>query len=198
VLEKAVTAAYDALIVDQWPRLEASYQEDLIHRQRLMFTEGVEAAVASVFPDARWNGLVLELDGRRDRDIHLSGRGITLAPSGFWAGRPAISHGVSGRPLLIVYAARILLPFVDRMPSFSSGGRTLAPLIGKTRAAVLDTIVSSPAITTSALAQHLGISAGRASEHASVLRQAGLIMSHRHRNTVLHTPTTLGTDLNPS
>lgn len=49
--------------------------------------------------------------------------------------------------------------------------------------------------TTSELAQRIGISPGGASQHATVLREAGLVVSHRHRNTVRHTLTGLGAGL---
>jgi DNA-binding transcriptional ArsR family regulator len=38
----------------------------------------------------------------------------------------------------------------------------------------------------------LGISQAAASQHATVLRNAGLLISQRDRNTVLHTLTALG------
>jgi DNA-binding transcriptional ArsR family regulator len=38
----------------------------------------------------------------------------------------------------------------------------------------------------------LGISPAAASQHASVLRNAGLLVTRRDRNTVLHTLTPLG------
>ena len=69
----------------------------------------------------------------------------------------------------------------------------LARLIGRTRAAVLFAARTRP--TTSELAQRVGISAASASEHATVLREAGLITTHRHRNTVRHTLTRIGVDL---
>ncbi|MBP2329324.1 DNA-binding transcriptional ArsR family regulator [Kibdelosporangium banguiense] len=66
----------------------------------------------------------------------------------------------------------------------------LAALIGATRATVLEEICGSP--TTTTIARRLGISAGNASQHTTVLRQAGLITSHRERNRVLHHATALG------
>jgi DNA-binding transcriptional ArsR family regulator len=39
---------------------------------------------------------------------------------------------------------------------------------------------------TSELARHVGISPSAASQHTAVLRDAGLIVSHRHANSVFH------------
>lgn len=195
ILARALKAAHDTVFGRMWERVEASYQEDLAYRHPLLLGDGIGAALASVFPDAEWHGLTLEVPGRTEREVHLDGQGIVLAPSAFWTGRPLVSNALHGRPAFVVYAARIPLPLVDQM---GDPDRALAPLIGRTRAAVLAAIVTNPATTTTALAQRLGISPGRASEHASVLREAGLISTHRHRNTVLHTPTRLGTQLQAS
>jgi DNA-binding MarR family transcriptional regulator len=83
------------------------------------------------------------------------------------------------------------------MPLLEASERTpaLTPLLGRTRTAVLKTITRNPSSTTSQIAALLGISPGRASEHAGVLRDAGLITSHRHRNTVRHLPTRLGMEI---
>jgi hypothetical protein len=46
--------------------------------------------------------------------------------------------------------------------------------------------------TTTELARALGVAVTTASEHATVLRNARLISTRRHRNAVLHTLTPLG------
>jgi Winged helix-turn-helix DNA-binding len=195
MLATAMRSAQEALFGPMWSRVAATHHNDLTSRQPTMLTEGIGAALASVFPDGRWNGLTLEDPTRPERDVPLHGHGVTLTPSTFWTGYPLVGRGVPGQPLLVVYPARIPLPLIDAP---DNGSRKLGPLLGRTRAAVLEVIVLNPAITTSAAAKKLGISPGRAHEHATVLRDAGLITSHRHRNTVLHMPTTLGTSLNPS
>ncbi|MBP2320054.1 DNA-binding transcriptional ArsR family regulator [Kibdelosporangium banguiense] len=194
VLATSVTAAHQAIFGPLWSRVAATHHDDLATRLPTLLTEGIGTALADLFPDAAWNGLVLEIPGRSGRDVKLDGYGIMLAPSTFWTGPPLVGRGVPGQPLLIVYQARIPLPLIDAP---DEPGRKLGPLLGRTRAAVLEAIVLNPAVTTSALAHRLGISPGRAHEHAAVLREAGLITSHRHRNTVLHMATTLGTELNP-
>ncbi|MGB8943038.1 MAG: winged helix-turn-helix domain-containing protein [Streptomyces sp.] len=53
---------------------------------------------------------------------------------------------------------------------------------------------SSP-LTTSELARHAGVSLSSASEHAAVLRNAGLVASVPERQQVRHTLRQLGADL---
>jgi DNA-binding transcriptional ArsR family regulator len=69
----------------------------------------------------------------------------------------------------------------------------LADLLGQTRAAVLVALAGGS--TTGELARKLRISPAGASQHATVLRRAGLILSTRRGNSVLHTLTPLGSAL---
>lgn len=66
----------------------------------------------------------------------------------------------------------------------------LGPLLGRTRAAVLAG-VRDPA-TTTALAERVGVSLAAASQHATVLRNAGLVHTTRIGIAVLHSLTPLG------
>ncbi|WP_330262390.1 helix-turn-helix domain-containing protein [Streptomyces griseorubiginosus] len=66
-------------------------------------------------------------------------------------------------------------------------------LLGATRAAVLR--ASATGSTTTEAAHRVGVTPTTASHHTAVLRDAGLITSHRHANTVLHTLTPLGVAL---
>jgi DNA-binding MarR family transcriptional regulator len=53
--------------------------------------------------------------------------------------------------------------------------------------------VADGACTTSELADRSGSSTSSASQHAAVLRAAGLVVTRRHGSAVLHTLTPLGT-----
>ncbi|MGC9544412.1 ArsR/SmtB family transcription factor [Streptomyces sp. UG1] len=66
----------------------------------------------------------------------------------------------------------------------------LARLLGHTRAAVLQALGGD--CTTSELARRAGVSISSASEHAAVLRGAGLVSSTRQRNAVHHSLTPVG------
>lgn len=69
-----------------------------------------------------------------------------------------------------------------------------AELLGRTRAAVLTSVAHRPR-TTSQLSQDLGIAISGASQHAAVLRRAGLITTVREGGHVWHAITALGQDL---
>jgi DNA-binding transcriptional ArsR family regulator len=69
----------------------------------------------------------------------------------------------------------------------------VAALIGPTRAATLDALAAREReVSTSDLARLVGISTASASEHAKVLREAGLVFSRRERNRMLHRLSDLG------
>ena len=69
----------------------------------------------------------------------------------------------------------------------------LAALLGRTRAKAIRGIAAG--CTTTELARAPGVAPATASEHATVLRNARLISTRRHRNAVLHTLTPLGAAL---
>ncbi|MFC8259752.1 ArsR/SmtB family transcription factor [Streptomyces sp. NPDC057291] len=68
----------------------------------------------------------------------------------------------------------------------------MATLLGRTRTLVLATIAKHQGCSTKELAARAGIAPPSASEHATILREAGLIHSLRQRNAVLHSLTSLG------
>jgi DNA-binding transcriptional ArsR family regulator len=91
------------------------------------------------------------------------------------------------------HAPVLVYPVARDLHVTSAGKRSPAALLGRTRAAALEVIAGG--CTTTELARRLGISAASASAHATVLRDAGLAVAQRHRNSVLHTASALGVEL---
>ncbi|MER5640654.1 winged helix-turn-helix domain-containing protein [Kitasatospora sp. NPDC002227] len=95
---------------------------------------------------------------------------------------------------MVTYAARWsettdpLSAFAPRTPADGVPGPLVA-LLGRTRAAVLEFVARHPGCTTGELADGLHVGPSGASQHATILRAAGLITTLRQRNTALHTPT---------
>jgi len=115
------------------------------------------------------------------------GRGITLIPSHFCWGLPVTLADPTLRSVLAYPVPPD--PFSTPTPA-SPPAHGVRTLLGATRFAVLRnaTIGSS----TTELARRTGISPATASHHTTVLREAGLITSHRNGNLVVHTITPLG------
>jgi DNA-binding transcriptional ArsR family regulator len=178
-----------------WSHVQAAVEADRMRRARVLLDGGVEGLLASLRPLARWHAGVLEIHGYPDsRELHLDGRGLLLVPSFFCAGTPVALLDPALPPVLVYPVDR--LGGLVRAPgagdaSGAGGGReALAALLGRTRAAVLE--ATEDGCTTGEVARRLRISPAAASQHATVLRNAGLLVSQRDRNTVLHTLTPLG------
>jgi DNA-binding transcriptional ArsR family regulator len=195
-LARAITAAYQSLVEPYWPRISAQLHAAQIGHRRVMASGGAEALLSSLrTPAIRWRSPVLEMRASTSVDLHLNGSGIVIVPSMF-AGRIASLH-VDGRDPSA--PPRLVLPAADASAGDEPGGSpaggtaALAALVGRTRAAALHAI--SDGCTTSELARLCDISLAAASQHATVLRNAGLIVTHRQGSSVLHVLTPLGAEL---
>ncbi|MET7862267.1 winged helix-turn-helix domain-containing protein [Micromonospora taraxaci] len=177
-----------------WNRIQAAVAADRARRARALLDGGVEGLLTSLRPAMRWEGGVLEVrDYPHSREMHLDGRGLLLVPSFFCASTPVALLDPALPPVLVYPVDRLggLAP-ADGIGAAPSGAApdSLAALLGRTRAAVLQ--ATDEGCTTGEVARQLNISPAAASQHATVLRNAGLLVSHRERNSVLHTLTPLG------
>ncbi|MFG3258355.1 helix-turn-helix domain-containing protein [Streptomyces sp. NPDC048172] len=186
-LGAALRAYQDTALCTWWQRITARVESDRTMRARTQWARGTEAMLRTFEPVLRWRAPVLEAEYPVDRDIHLEGRGLLLIPSYFCRARP-VALADPALPPTLVYPARSSVP--RARPLTELGGAHLARLLGPTRAAVLQSLDGD--CTTSELAQRAGVSLSSASEHASVLRGAGLVSSSRQRNSVRHALTPIG------
>ncbi|MEV1142995.1 helix-turn-helix domain-containing protein [Micromonospora sp. NPDC049799] len=192
-LTEAMTEYHALAVGPYWDRIQAAVGADRARRSRALLDGGVEGLLASLRPTVRWESGVLEVhDYPRSRELHLDGRGLLLVPSFFCARTPVALLDPALPPVLVYPVDRLggLTPSTDGRPAAPPGREALAALVGRTRAAVLE--ASEEGCTTGEIARRLHISAAAASQHATVLRNAGLLVSHRDRNTILHTLTPLG------
>ncbi|MGW3625673.1 ArsR/SmtB family transcription factor [Streptomyces sp. NPDC000880] len=171
-----------------WPHIQARVEADRAVRGRALLDGGAGELLASLPPVLRWRAPVLEADYPVDRELRLDGRGLLLQPSFFCRGTPVVYRDAALPPVLVYPAVH------SCAPAFSeTGGPSLGRLVGHTRSAVLQAIRFG--CTTSELARRAGVSLASASQHAAVLREAGLVVTLRHGNAVLHTLTPLGAAL---
>lgn len=185
---------HDLALAPYWSHIEAAVQADRSLRARILRDGGTRGLFASLRPQLRWTGGALEVPGYpATRELHLDGRGLLLVPAYFCA-RVPVALFDPGLPPVLVYPVDRLgpltLPPAGTPVARRAGREALAALLGRTRAAVL--AETADGCSTTELARRLGISAAAASQHTTVLRNAGLVVSLRDRNTVLHTLTPLG------
>nr|WP_241267416.1 winged helix-turn-helix domain-containing protein [Streptomyces scabichelini] len=184
-LARSVRTYYHGTLGPNWPRISRRANTDRALRLHALWHGGAEAMLRTYDPSMRWRSPVLEVAYPVDRDLHLDGRGLLLVPSYF--ARSPVALADPALPPTLVYPAR---PAADDAPRTDEG---LAPLLGHTRAAVLQALGGDP--TTTELARRAGVSLSSASEHAAVLRGAGLVSSVRQSNAVRHVLTPLGSAL---
>ena len=188
-----------AAIEPYWARIQAAVEADRTRRARALLDGGAEGLLASLRPALRWESGVLEVPAYpANRELHLDGRGLVLVPSFFCARTPVTLLDPELSPVLVYPVDRLggLAPAPGEgagpAPGGGSGGQrdALTALLGRTRASVLEVV--NDGCSTGEVARRLHISPAAASQHATVLRNAGLLVSQRERNTVLHTLTPLG------
>ncbi|MFD7655980.1 ArsR/SmtB family transcription factor [Actinosynnema sp. NPDC059797] len=182
-------------VLPYWPNILRHLRAEREGRSRVAMNRGVELLLSTLHPKADWTAPVLEVPGGPERDVHLDGRGLVLVPSLFLTGRCAVLLDPVGadRPVLVFAATPDVEQAAHLWRVGGGGNNALGALMGQTRAAALQALAES--CTTGELAERLGISSAGASQHASVLRQAGLITTRRNRHAVLHTLTSLGAAL---
>ncbi len=182
-------------IAPYWTAIQREVHRDLAARSRAALTGGFTSLAGQLHPDVRWSPPRLEVHaGRMDRDIDLAGRALRIVPSIFCRRHP-IMLGDPRLPQVLVYPVEPDPTWFDSR-ALPRDGRALAALLGRTRAAVLGSVAEN-GCSTSELARRLGISPASASEHASVLHQAGLIRTHRVGTAVRHTLSPTGAELVP-
>ncbi|MFD7614334.1 ArsR/SmtB family transcription factor [Streptomyces sp. NPDC059828] len=186
----ALRSYHRAAVEPYWSQIQAAVEADRAARGRALLDGGADEMLASLPPMLRWSAPVLEADYPVDREIHLEGRGLLLQPSYFCRGAPVVRRD-GNLPPVLVYPVTHTAP-----PTAADSERdlvTLGRLVGHTRSAVLHSIGNG--CTTSELARRAGVSLASASQHACVLREAGLVVTLRNGNAVLHSMTPLGTAL---
>lgn len=180
----AWAAYHQAVVRPQWTMVEVGFRRDRTRRARHMASHGIEGTLPAISPWLRWADMTLEVSGEHvSGDLHLDGRGLRLIPSYFCSGAPTLLADPSLPPVL-VYPIR----HDDQGPRAG-----LSALLGATRARIL--VAAAQSCTTTELSAIAQCSPASASYHASVLREAGLIMTWRNGGAVQHALTPLGESL---
>jgi DNA-binding transcriptional ArsR family regulator len=191
---------YSDALKPYWPTIRAHIRADRNRRAEMVVDGGTEALLGGLSPTVSWNSPVLEVTYPVDDDLYLEGRGLTLLPSFFCWQNPITLADRSGQPVLVYPVERTLGWSVLGEEAAADTPRpgSLVALLGRTRAAVLRTIADTPSLNTSELARMTGISLAGASQHTTVLREAGLVVTRRHQGSALHKLSPRGaTLLNP-
>ncbi|MZD08106.1 helix-turn-helix domain-containing protein [Streptomyces sp. SID5785] len=180
------------LAPDWWPRVHSLLEADLAHRGKVLAEEGARGLFASLDPRLSWDGEVLTMTKKLDRnpwpeaDIEIGGRGLVLVPTMFALG--AHTNIDYALPPLLCYPARGRALLSQTPPPATAAA--LDRLLGAPRARILR-LLSDPASTTE-LAHRLDVTPGAVSQHLSVLYDAGLLVRTRSGRSVRYAHSELG------
>lgn len=186
-LANALGIYFRALLEPYWPHIRTAVGNDVDLRSRALLDGGTQALLDGLRPLARWKAPVLEVDYPVERDLHLEGRGLLLVPSFFCWRRPTALADPGLAPVLVYPVEKA--PLAVLATGTDDG---LERLLGRTRTAVLTEVAGHGARTSSEVAQAVGIALPSVSYQIGVLREGGLVASHRDGKYVLHMATPLG------
>jgi DNA-binding transcriptional ArsR family regulator len=180
-LADAMHAYWDATLADEWPRVRAVVEGEMLGRARALALSGPTAVLEELHPNVRWRRPMIELYKEKDFDMHLEGRPLILIPLVFTRG---VLMGVSEgqRAVALGYQARGTSALWA--PSEGDEEDRLDLLLGHGRATVLRAL-DQPATTTE-LARRLSYAPSTVSAHLDVLARAGLVDRHRVRRSVFY------------
>ncbi|ONI84104.1 hypothetical protein ALI144C_15505 [Actinosynnema sp. ALI-1.44] len=156
-------------------------------RAGLTMTHGLEHVLSTLHPSIRWTAPVLEVGYPVDQDLHLHGRGLVLVPSFFCWQTPMSLVDTTTQPVLAYPIDPVIGWATSGGPGRPPTQDTLVALLGRTRATVLRTIADRPSLNTTQLARATGTTPSGASQHAAVLRAAGLVITQRRNGSAVHT-----------
>ncbi|WP_285689188.1 winged helix-turn-helix domain-containing protein [Actinoplanes sp. NBRC 103695] len=189
-LASALRGYHDAVVAPHRDLVGRSVAADHAHRLAALTEHGLTGLFDSMRPLLCWRPPVLEIAYAVDRELHLDGRGLRLVPS-YFCHRVPVALADASLPPTLVYP--IGMQFRWHQARRAAPSRSLEALLGTTRCAVLETIANGA--STSRIAGRLDTSVSSVSRHAAVLRDAGLIASHRRDQSVVHSLTPLGAAL---
>jgi DNA-binding transcriptional ArsR family regulator len=196
-LGRTLRSYFHTTLAPYWHHVRARFDADRAAHARPPASGDPGGLLGALHPELRWQPPVLTIGGLRvERDVHLRGRGLLVLPSYFCWRYPTVLRDAR-LPPVVVYpmthpaALDVADPAVD---DISTPPRSLVALLGRTRAEILGHVAGG-GHTTTELARSTGMSPATASYHATVLRDAGLLSTHRLGGAVLHTPTPLGAAL---
>lgn len=188
-LGASLRAYYRVAVEPYLPAMRAEAATDRAQRADAALAHGAEGMLTGYddLPGWEYRQGRLSAPYPVDRALLLRGRALTLVPAFFCVRAPLVLVNESLPPVL-VHPLAPAPGWLERRRGAPAG--PAAQLIGSSRAELLR-MLNHP-MTTTDLAAALRLAPSTASRHASVLRDAGLLLSHRQGLRVLHRRTRLG------
>jgi DNA-binding transcriptional ArsR family regulator len=183
-LADEITTYWRIALAPDWPRIRILLDAEVFQRARTLAEDGAAGLLNDLHEWVRWEHDTLSIGLRYCGAADVAdGDGLVLIPSVFvW---PSVMSVAADSPQL-AYPARGIATLWEGPRRASDA---LTAVIGRGRAQIL-VEMRSP-LSTTELAERIGMSAGGVSQHLAALRGAGLVATHRHGRTVLNVRTTV-------
>jgi DNA-binding transcriptional ArsR family regulator len=182
---------YWRLVVEPvWDRVFALCADDVGYRMQQVADGGIERVLNTVSSQVSYHDDVITVDKRYECRHDLTGSGLMMMPCAFAWPNTTVACCHSDRACITYPPRGLGLAWEDRDDSTSDA---LGALVGRTRALMLDALALP--LTTTHLAEKLGLSAAAVSQHLQVLKAAALVTSRRHGRLVLYQRTGAATVL---
>lgn len=188
LLAEALSSYWTVAVEPYWRDMRAVLDDDVAFRAAALTRSGLREVLADLHPQISVRDEEIRIDKRHSWQQDLSRAGLLLVPSVFTWPNVIFEAGSQG-PSSLTYAARGVGKIWGASDAQAADDDALGALLGRSRAAIL-TCLELPHSTTE-LALKLGQSPPSISQHLSVLRRSGLVISWRSGRSVLYRRTAL-------
>lgn len=180
----AIRHVWDTVLVPEWPSLKLVLDSDLLHRGAVLTQGGLGQMLSELHDDVQLHGNTVEVRHRMDIEVTCD-QGLLLVPTVFITDRVQCVTADHWSPTIYYPAAGAWWLWDLPAPP-----RAIGSLLGARRAQILVSLVVPR--TTRGVAETVKIAPSTASEHISVLHEAGLVTRRRPGRQVVYTRTSLG------
>jgi DNA-binding transcriptional ArsR family regulator len=172
---------WTAVVKPRWPRVHAVLEGDVTFRGRAIALRGPGALFDGLHPDISYREGALEIDRPYDVHVDAAGRGLLLVPLVFSFPLVVAAPDLPDGPMVGYTPRGAETLWLGERPE---GDETLASLVGHARDVLLR-VLERP-LTTTELAQLLGVTPSAISQRLGDLRRLGLLESQRLGRRVYH------------
>jgi len=180
----AVRHVWDTVLATEWPALKLVVESDLLHRGAVLTQGGLSQLLGELHKDVQLRDNSVEVRHAMDIEVDCH-RGLLLVPTVFITDRVQCVTADHWPPTIYYPATGAWWLWDPPAPP-----SVIGPLLGTRRAQILVSLVVPR--TTGGVAETVKIAPATASEHLTVLREAGLVARRRLGRQVVYTRTTLG------
>jgi DNA-binding transcriptional ArsR family regulator len=181
----ALDAAWQTLLLPDWPKLRALLERDITHRAGTLATRGLGPTLAGLGSELQLHPTHLKMMIRSGASHRLDGAGLGLLPNAFGGGWLCLDPPAS---FALSYPARGGAALWG--PDTAASGAELGALVGRSRANLLRALTD--AASTTQLSAQLGMTIGAVGDHLGVLHNSGLVTKSRVGRSMVYTRTPLG------